>query len=64
MSFNKDHIAKVMDLYNCNRLFVDREGRVFAEQPHMPVLIPGMMFDTDTMDGTEALLAIENAKKE
>lgn len=62
MSYNQEQVNKVMDLYGCQNLVVDREGRVYAQQPSgMHTLIPGFTFDTDTMDGTVTNSVIEKA---
>jgi hypothetical protein len=60
--FNKEYISKVCDLYNCNQMVVDREGNVYALRAEGQLLIPGLVFDTTTVDGTLAQEAIDKAK--
>lgn len=62
--FNAEYISKVMDLYQCNQLAVDRTGKVFALTAERQVFIDGLVFDTDTVDGALAAEAIAKAKGE
>lgn len=61
MAFNKEFVAHVMDLYGCNQLVVSRDGVVYALRPEGQFLVPGLVFDTDTADGTVATAAITTA---
>jgi len=63
--FNREFIAKVMDEYQCDILSVDRNGTVYAQIQSddtgvfVSVPIPGLVFDTDTADGTAAARAAD-----
>lgn len=60
--FNAEYVGKVMNLYGCNQIAVDREGKCFAMTPERQIELPGFVFDTETMDGTLAQEAIDKAK--
>lgn len=62
--FNKEFIAGIMDMYQCNQFAVDRDGNVFALKPEGQFPIPGLIFDTDTADGSVMRAAIESVKGE
>ena len=62
--FNDEYVSKVMNLYGCNQIAVDRSGKCFAMTPERQIEIPGFVFDTTTMDGTLAAEAIAKAKGE
>ena len=61
--FNQEYVGKIMDLYGVNQLLVTRDGKVYAPNPagaHNEVI--GLMFDTDTADGSLVAAAIDKAK--
>lgn len=62
--FNKEYVAKVMDMYQCNQLLVARDGQVYAPNPSgAHTLVPGLVFDTDTADGSLVAATIVKAKE-
>ena len=65
--FNKEYVASVMDIYQCNQLVVCREGFVYALRPEGQMKIPGLMFDTHTADGelcSDAILKAQTSSGE
>ena len=59
--FNKEYVRGVMDTYQCNQLVVAADGLVYALRPEGQMLIPGLVFDTDTADGTFTKAVIDAA---
>lgn len=61
--FNKEFVSSVMDTYQCNQVVVNKDGQVFALRPEGQLLIPGFMFDTDSVDGTVTKAVVAEAAK-
>lgn len=59
--FNKEYVGHVLNLYGAQQLVVDREGQVYALRPEGQLLVPGFVFDTDTVDGTVAAAVLAKA---
>lgn len=59
--FNAEFMAKIAADYQCQQFVVSLDGQVYALKPEGQHLIPGLVLDTDTADGTVALAAIEKA---
>ena len=62
--FNKEFVRGVMDLYGCNQLAVDDQGRTFAIKAEGQFLIPDFVLDTYTVDGSVMRDAVDIAKGE
>ena len=61
--FNKEFVSSIMDTYQCNQVVVNKDGQVFALRPEGQLLIPGFMFDTDSVDGTVTKAVVAEAAK-
>ncbi len=63
MAFDKEFISKVCDQFQCEQLIVSKDGTVSAVKPSGAFqIIPGFMFDTDSVSGAVTAAIIEQAK--